>query len=78
MNNVTLIGNISTDLELKQTTGGKAVCQFNLAVNGYGDKTDFIPVQVWNKQAETKLALSGASRLKITKLMGKKELSLRL
>ena len=49
MNNVTLIGNISTDLELKQTTGGKAVCQFNLAVNGYGDKTDFIPVQVWNK-----------------------------
>lgn len=52
MNNVTLIGNISTDLELKQTTGGKAVCQFNLAVNGYGDKTDFIPVQVWNKQAE--------------------------
>ena len=53
MNNVTLIGNISTDLELKQTTGGKAVCQFNLAVNGYGDKTDFIPVQVWNKQAES-------------------------
>lgn len=52
MNNVVLIGNISTDLELKQTTNGKSVCQFNLAVNGYGDKTDFIPIQVWNKQAE--------------------------
>ena len=52
MNNVVLIGNISTDLELKQTMNGKSVCQFNLAVNGYGEKTDFIPVQVWNKQAE--------------------------
>ena len=52
MNNVVLIGNISTDLELKQTMNGKLVCQFNLAVNGYGEKTDFIPVQVWNKQAE--------------------------
>ena len=52
MNNVVLIGNISTDLELKQTMNGKSVCQFNLAINGYGEKTDFIPVQVWNKQAE--------------------------
>ena len=52
MNNVVLIGTISTDLELKQTMNGKSVCQFNLAVNGYGEKTDFIPVQVWNKQAE--------------------------
>lgn len=52
MNSVVLIGNISTDLELKQTMNGKSVCQFNLAVNGYGEKTDFIPIQVWNKQAE--------------------------
>ena len=52
MNNVVLIGNISTDLELKQTMNGKSLCQFNLAINGYGEKTDFVPVQVWNKQAE--------------------------
>ena len=52
MNNVVLIGNISTDLELKQTMNGKSVCQFNLAINSYGEKTDFVPVQVWNKQAE--------------------------
>ena len=44
MNNVVLIGNISTDLELKQTMNGKSVCQFNLAINGYGEKTDFVPV----------------------------------
>lgn len=52
MNQVVLIGNIATDLEVKSTTGGKAVCQFNLAVNGYNDRTDFVPIQVWNKQAE--------------------------
>ena len=52
MNNVTLIGRIANDLDLKQTTNGKAVCQFNLAVNGYNERTDFIPVVVFNKQAE--------------------------
>ena len=52
MNQVVLIGNIATDLEVKSTTGGKAVCRFNLAVNGYNDRTDFVPIEVWNKQAE--------------------------
>lgn len=52
MNQVTLIGNIANDLELKQTTNSKAVCQFNLAVSRYNDGADFIPIQVWGKQAE--------------------------
>ena len=52
MNNVVLIGNISTDLELKQTMNGKSVCQFNLAVNGYGEKTDFIPIPIFWRRAE--------------------------
>lgn len=52
MNQVVLIGNIATDLEVKSTTGGKAVCRFNLAVNGYNDRTDFVPIEVWNKWAE--------------------------
>lgn len=53
MNVVNLIGNISTDLELKQTQNGKLFCQFNLAVSRFGgDGADFIPVQVWNKVAE--------------------------
>ena len=52
MNQVVLIGRISTDLEVKQTTNGVSVCQFNLAVNRYGEGADFIPVVVYKKQAE--------------------------
>lgn len=52
LNNCVLIGNIANDLELKQTTNGKFVCNFNLAVNRYNEGVDFIPVVVFNKQAE--------------------------
>ena len=53
MNQVTLIGRIANDLDLKQTTNGKSVCQFNLAVTRFGGEgADFIPVQVWGKTAE--------------------------
>lgn len=51
-NKVTLVGRISTDLELKQTSNGKSYCRFNLAVNRMNEGTDFIPITVWNKQAE--------------------------
>lgn len=51
-NKVVLVGRISTDLELKQTNNGKSYCRFNLAVNRMNEGTDFIPVTVWNKQAE--------------------------
>ena len=38
---------------MQQTTNGKSVIQFNLAVNKYGNEgADFIPVQVWGKTAE--------------------------
>lgn len=52
LNNCVLIGNIANDLELKQTTNGKFVCNFNLAVNRYNEGVDFIPVVAFNKQAE--------------------------
>lgn len=51
-NKVVLVGRISTDLELKQTSNGKPYCRFNLAVNRMKEGTDFIPVTVWNGQAE--------------------------
>ena len=51
-NRTILIGRIANDLELKQTNSGKAYCKFNLAVNRMNDGTDFIPITVWNKQAE--------------------------
>ena len=33
VNRVTLLGNVTRDPELKQTTGGQAVCTFGLATN---------------------------------------------
>lgn len=51
-NKVTLIGRISTDLELRYTGSNKAYCRFNLAVNRMNEGTDFIPVTVWGKPAE--------------------------
>ena len=59
MNNVTIVGRLTKDIELKQTTSGKSVCEFSLAVsrnikNADGEyDTDFINCQVWNKRAET-------------------------
>ena len=53
MNQVTLVGRIANDLELKQTQTGKMFCQFNLAVTRFGGEgADFVPVQAWNKAAE--------------------------
>lgn len=54
MNNLTLIGNICNDLELKSTPSGKSVCSFNLAVKRpfAKDITDFFTIVCWNKQAE--------------------------
>ena len=57
-NKVTLVGRISTDLELRYTGSNKAYCRFNLAVNKnhkneYGEyETDFIPITAWGKTAE--------------------------
>ena len=54
MNSIQVIGNISTDIELKATHSGKFVASFNIAVNSpfNKDKTSFIPVEIWGKNAE--------------------------
>lgn len=45
---------MTAEPELKQTTTGKTVLRFTLAVKrSYGDKTDFIRCEAWNKTAET-------------------------
>lgn len=61
-NKVILIGNLTADPELKQTTSGIAVCRFTLAVNrrfvsrNSGDQNqqtaDFITVVAWKERAE--------------------------
>ena len=53
MNNVNLIGRLTADPEVRYTQDNKAVVKATLAVDGYGDKTDFINITAFNKTAET-------------------------
>ena len=55
MNKVILCGNITNDLELRQTTSGKNVLGFTVALNeGYGEKktTEFVDCTAWENTAE--------------------------
>ena len=58
-NKVILVGNMTADPELKQTTSGTSVCSFSIAVNRrftkaeQGQQTvDFINVVSWRQNAE--------------------------
>ena len=59
-NQVTFVGNLTGDVDLRYLASGAAVAKFSLAVNTpYKDKdgnakedTCFIDVEVWEKQAE--------------------------
>lgn len=66
MNNVSLIGRIANDLELKIVEGDKKVVNFTLAVKDVTskkDKTDFIPVSVWGAKAENLTKYQGKGSL---------------
>lgn len=57
LNSVTLIGRVVAPPELRYTPTGKAVANFDIAVDRrrYGNQekeTDFIPIVVWEKLAE--------------------------
>jgi len=58
MNNVSLVGRLTKEPELKYTQNGVAVCNFTLAINrpfknaNGENEADFIMVQVWRKSAE--------------------------
>lgn len=58
INNVTLVGRLAKDVELKYTPANQAVAQFVLAVNrtfknANGEReTDFINVVIWRQYAE--------------------------
>jgi single-strand DNA-binding protein len=54
VNVVTLIGNLATDVELRELDEGRKVASFLLAVDRPGQDAgaDFVRVSVWNRQAE--------------------------
>lgn len=53
MNNVMLIGNLATDVEVKEVGEDRRVASFTLAVDRPGsEQADFVRVAAWNKQAD--------------------------
>lgn len=56
VNSVTLIGRLTKDIELRQTSSGKSVASFTLAVDRIPtlkeQSADFFTVTAWDKQAE--------------------------
>lgn len=57
LNKVIIQGNISNEIECKQTQGGTSVCSFNVAINRYSKepdakKVDFFTVVAWQAKAE--------------------------
>ena len=54
INNVTLVGRVVRDLEVRSTNTGKSVSSFALAVDGFGKDApaNFIDCVAWNKAAE--------------------------
>jgi single-strand DNA-binding protein len=54
MNVVTLVGNLATEVELREVQGGKKVASFVLAVDRAGPDggADFLRVAAWERQAE--------------------------
>lgn len=53
MNSVILIGRLTKDVEVKQTTTGKNVTSFTLAVDRWKKgETDFIPCVAWGTTAD--------------------------
>lgn len=54
MNNVTLIGNLATDVEVRDVGDDKKVANFLLAVDrpNAADEADFVRITAWNRQAE--------------------------
>lgn len=54
-NKVILIGNLTSDVELKQSTSGVSVCSFSIAVNrkmAKNGECDFINIVAWRQTAE--------------------------
>lgn len=52
MNLFAFAGNITRDIEVKSTQGGKKVASFGIAINEGKDKTTFLNCVAWEKTAE--------------------------
>jgi single-strand DNA-binding protein len=64
MNVVTLIGNLASEVELRELADDRKVARFLLAVTRRGQEAgaDFVHVAAWGKQAETCVRYLGKGR----------------
>ena len=83
MNSVFLIGNLTTDVELRDLGAEKQLAKFGLAVDrgGKDSETDFFRISAWDRQAQLcadylvkgrKIALEGRLRYSTWEDEGKK------
>jgi single-strand DNA-binding protein len=83
MNTVILIGNLTTDVELREFGPEKQLAKFGLAVDrgGKDSETDFFRISAWDRQAQLcadylakgrKIALEGRLRYSTWEEEGKK------
>ena len=54
MNNICISGRLTKDPECKELNGGKVVCEFIIANNGYRkDDTMFVKIKAWDNRAKS-------------------------
>lgn len=63
MNQVTLIGRITRNLVLRETSTGKSYVFFSVAINDMNNKTDYINCIAWNRVAENMTKFVGKGSL---------------
>ncbi|MGZ4359197.1 MAG: single-stranded DNA-binding protein [Gaiellaceae bacterium] len=86
MNSVTLIGNLASDVEMKELADEKSVASFLLAVDRTpAEGADFVRISAWNKQGELcarflakgrRVAVSGRLRSRSWEEAGKRRSAL--
>ena len=85
MNNVSLIGRLTKNVDLRKTQSGKDVVSATIAVQRDKNNTDFIPIVVWEanatylaKYAEkgTRIAITGQLQSREYESNGKKQYAL--
>jgi single-strand DNA-binding protein len=52
VNVVWLIGNLCTDVELRNVAGDKKLATFRVAVDRPGEGADYVGIATWDRQAE--------------------------
>ena len=82
MNNVSLVGRLTKNVDLRKTNSGKDVVSATIAVQRDKENADFIPIVVWDSNATylakyaekgTRIALTGQLQSREYESNGKKQ-----